>query len=260
MEGSACLSSDWHILLHKRQASPPQGCLQGCLLSKAVTAVTIYSPQTRPTPIIHPVYCLLSIHTYQVTKMNALHAIIGRLCGGPLEEETDRVEDVAEQVFQLIFNAEKNGPSLRAQIKGKVHAEGWTEKIAESILAKLQQVIEQGRNDMGPAMREAVDTASTVVQDVFQLALDHPVATTVFCTLVALAILVLISPWIIEALGFGELGPIEGDSLSTINIIFLLTLLLSVGSFAAGWQSTYRGYVSKDSLFAFFQRLRMAWR
>lgn len=44
----------------------------------------------------------------------------------------------------------------------------------------------------------------------------------------------------LEILGFGELGPIEG-------------------SFAAGWQSRYAGYVPKGSLFSYFQRLGMKW-
>ncbi|KAF2263400.1 hypothetical protein CC78DRAFT_581489 [Lojkania enalia] len=43
------------------------------------------------------------------------------------------------------------------------------------------------------------------------------------------------------ALGFGELGPIEG-------------------SFAALWQSRYAGYVPSGSLFSFFQRLGMTWQ
>ncbi|OKL57791.1 hypothetical protein UA08_07026 [Talaromyces atroroseus] len=155
--------------------------------------------------------------------MDLLHSIIGRLCGGPLEgAEADHVENVAEQVVQIISNAEKNGPSLRAQIKGTVQAEGWTEGIAKTILAKLQQVVEQGKEDWGPVMREAINTARKIVLDIFQLALDHPVAATIFCTLVALGILVLITPWVIEALGFGKLGPIEG-------------------TFATWWQSTYRG-------------------
>ncbi|KAF2689528.1 hypothetical protein K458DRAFT_427671 [Lentithecium fluviatile CBS 122367] len=53
---------------------------------------------------------------------------------------------------------------------------------------------------------------------------------------IALGVLILIEPWAIEALGFGELGPIEG-------------------TFAAAWQSRYAGYVPKGSLFSFFQRL-----
>ena len=40
---------------------------------------------------------------------------------------------------------------------------------------------------------------------------EHPVLTGVFCAVVALGVLYLLWPVIIEALGFGELGPIEGE-------------------------------------------------
>ncbi len=36
--------------------------------------------------------------------------------------------------------------------------------------------------------------------------------------------------------------------------------MVIVGSFAAGWQSRYAGYVPKGSLFSFFQRLGMVWK
>jgi hypothetical protein len=54
------------------------------------------------------------------------------------------------------------------------------------------------------------------------------------------ALQVIIVPWVIEALGFAELGPVEG-------------------TFASWWQSTYGGLVPKGSLFSFFQRLGMVW-
>jgi hypothetical protein len=66
-------------------------------------------------------------------------------------------------------------------------------------------------------------------------------------------------PWAIEVLGFGEFGPIEG-MLVVVYVqgdIFMRCLL--VGSFAALWQSRYRGYVPAKSLFSFFQRLGMKW-
>lgn len=60
------------------------------------------------------------------------------------------------------------------------------------------------------------------------------------CTVIALGVLAIVAPWILEALGFAELGPVEG-------------------SFAALWQARYAGYVPKGSLFSFFQRLGMKW-
>jgi hypothetical protein len=65
-------------------------------------------------------------------------------------------------------------------------------------------------------------------------------------------------PWVLEALGFAELGPVEGE-IDTSQIAKKILIKLS-GSFAAWWQSTYRGYVTQKSLFSFFQRLGMVWR
>ncbi|KAH9205772.1 hypothetical protein DL95DRAFT_397352 [Leptodontidium sp. 2 PMI_412] len=60
---------------------------------------------------------------------------------------------------------------------------------------------------MGSTMKEAFDRASGVAEE---FAREHPVLVGVMVTLVALGILALVMPWVIEALGFGALGPVEG--------------------------------------------------
>jgi hypothetical protein len=88
---------------------------------------------------------------------------------------------------------------------------------------------------MGQAMKEAFEKA---ISEAVGFAREHPA----YCTLIALGILVALGlPWAIEALGFAELGPLEG-------------------SFAAWWQARYAGYVPKGSLFSFLQRLGMIWK
>ncbi len=57
---------------------------------------------------------------------------------------------------------------------------------------------------MGQAMKEAFEKS---VKEATDFAHNHPV----YFTLIALGILVILTPWAIEALGFGELGPIEGE-------------------------------------------------
>lgn len=53
-------------------------------------------------------------------------------------------------------------------------------------------------------MKEAVERAAG---EAVGFARDHPA----YCTLLALGIIIVIGmPWIIEALGFTELGPLEG--------------------------------------------------
>jgi len=61
---------------------------------------------------------------------------------------------------------------------------------------------------MGQAIKVAYEKATQVVAGVLGFAREHPV----FCAVVALGILVILVPWAIEVLGFGELGPVQGMS------------------------------------------------
>jgi hypothetical protein len=60
---------------------------------------------------------------------------------------------------------------------------------------------------MGQAIREAYDRA---VNEATEFAYDHPV----FCTVLALGILAILMPWVVDAaLGFAEIGPCAGEIL-----------------------------------------------
>ena len=87
-------------------------------------------------------------------------------------------------------------------------------------------------------MRQALDkverVAAELVYDAAGFAQEHPAYTT----FIALGILALIAPWVLEVLGFAMEGIVED-------------------SWAALWQSKYAGFVPKRSLFSFFQRLGM---
>lgn len=70
---------------------------------------------------------------------------------------------------------------------------------------------------MGAVLREAIDSATVIAEEVFKFVKDHPTETRVFFTVVALGVLVLIYPWIIQVLGFGKLGPVEGEKLNHVD-------------------------------------------
>ncbi|KXJ87354.1 hypothetical protein Micbo1qcDRAFT_124713 [Microdochium bolleyi] len=130
---------------------------------------------------------------------------------------------------------------LAQQVDDAVYTQGsWSEWIAEGILNGIRAILEQGPEKMGSAMRIAHDRAAEAAGAVFQFASDHPEVVAGLLTIVAIGVLVLLAPMVVEALGFAELGPIEG-------------------SFAAWWESTYAGYIPRGSLFSFFQRLGMVW-
>jgi hypothetical protein len=117
-------------------------------------------------------------------------------------------EEIADEVTEAILNAEKGGEQLRRTLDTIVGEYGWTEKVAEWTLAKLEQALNEA-SKLGPALKEAYDKTLDIAQGIEGFIKEHPV----FCTIIALGVLVIIAPWAIEALGFGELGPIEGTSI-----------------------------------------------
>ncbi|EJD47730.1 hypothetical protein AURDEDRAFT_113355 [Auricularia subglabra TFB-10046 SS5] len=169
--------------------------------------------------------------------MSCFATIASRLCGGDKNDYrvTDDTSDKVDAYVETLLAAEKPGTTLQAQLAAIVDPDApgvswdWKERFAKAVLAGLEDAVRTGK---------AVNaTVSRAAEEAAEWAQAHPV----YATMIALGVLVLLSPWIIEVLGFGELGPIEG-------------------TFAAAWQRQFAGYVPKGSLFSFFQRLGMVWR
>ncbi len=125
-------------------------------------------------------------------------------------------EQAACSIITVLQNAKKAGPCLEADIKSLVHqAGGWSEYLAAKILSGLEQVLKAGSQING-ALKEAFDKACEAAKAIEGFAVEHPVATAVFCTVISMGVLVILAPYVLEALGFwvgfGELGPIEGKS------------------------------------------------
>ncbi|KAF3008601.1 hypothetical protein E8E13_007782 [Curvularia kusanoi] len=185
-----------------------------------------------------------------VTMAALLAAIIECMVGAPQEDYLDLdekqaialnqashpLDEIANDVVNTILRAEKTGAGLKAELNSIVGSYGWKEYLAEKILDKLGAALQGAHDKLGPAIRDAYHKAWTAANEIEGFVIQHPV----MCSIIALGVLVVIAPWVIEALGFAELGPVEG-------------------SFAAWWQSTYEGLVPKGSLFSFFQRLGMVW-
>ncbi|KAJ4989317.1 hypothetical protein SVAN01_05222 [Stagonosporopsis vannaccii] len=148
------------------------------------------------------------------------------------------VDEVANNVINSILRAEKGGAGLKAEVDSIVGPYGWKEYLANKVLEKLSAALQGAHDKLGPAIRDAYRKAWSVANDIEGFVIKHPV----MCEIIAFGVLAIVAPWVIEALGFAELGPVEG-----------------IGSFASWWQSTYGGLVPKGSLFSFFQRLGMVW-
>jgi len=187
------------------------------------------------TPILECL-CLGNSTHYTVLPEQAEQPTLEFSQEKPEKHSPQSTQSLAEDILTSLFNAQKIDEVLEHRFQDIVSVTSWYEDLAKAVLNGIENALKAGA-PMGQAMKDAYDKAAQVIEEVFQFAKDHPV----FVSLIALGILVVLAPWAITALGFGELGPIEG-------------------TFAALWQSTYGGFVPARSLFAFFQRLGMVWR
>ncbi|MCJ1436313.1 hypothetical protein MMC27_005691 [Xylographa pallens] len=129
-------------------------------------------------------------------------------------------QEASTQIATAILNATNQGPSLDSQIKNIVHqAGGWRESLAKSILSAFEQALHK--------VIELKEALSPIIQDALAKVIEagrqskdfavwfkdkHPVWTGVILTVVALGILWLTFPYILSALGFEEIGIVEGES------------------------------------------------
>jgi len=144
-------------------------------------------------------------------------------------------EELATRILNTLFTFEKSSDALAIHLQSIVSATSWTESLARRILDGIVSALDSGKVPVG-SMKETYDNARLVAE---QFVKEHPILTSVLVTVIAIGILVILLPWAVEALGFGELGPIEG-------------------SFAAWWQSTFPD-AEAGSLFSYLQRLGMKW-
>lgn len=114
-------------------------------------------------------------------------------------------EEVASDVVHALVHAEKSGAHLKRTLDDVVSSHGWTEKVAEWVLAKLEAALDEAEKLQGP-VKEAYNQACEAALAVEGFVKEHPIFTTV----IALGVLVVIAPWVLEVLGFAELGPVEG--------------------------------------------------
>ena len=124
----------------------------------------------------------------------------------------EKDEQIATDIVQILFTADKNSPAFRNQVKDMVQTQNWTENLAKCILDRLVNALNAGAA-MGEAMKKSFDRAS---EEADKFVRQHPVFAAAIVTIVAIGVLVLLLPWVVEALGFGELGPVEGGCCPTI--------------------------------------------
>ena len=122
----------------------------------------------------------------------------------------------ALRILSALRTTEKPpGPPLTARIESIVHwAAGWRESIARYGLGQMAALIKAGER-MEPILKKAYDWAVEEARKIPGFVKDHPV----WCTVVAVGVLLILAPYVLEVLGFGTLeaigfgaeGPIEGE-------------------------------------------------
>jgi hypothetical protein len=116
-------------------------------------------------------------------------------------------EELATRILTTLFASEKSGQALSFQLQSIVSTKSWTESLARRILNGIVSALECGKVLVG-AMKETYDEVWLVAEEFVK---EHPILTEVIITVIAIGILAMLLPWAVEALGFGELGPIEGE-------------------------------------------------
>lgn len=165
--------------------------------------------------------------------MSFLSSIFSCILGEPAEAPAmaTATDNLASNIVTIILTSPTTD-KLHKSLEEQVTANGWTDKLIQAILQGLTSAIRTGASVARPAADALRQTTDAAVG----FAKEHPA----YATLIALGILFTLLPWVLEALGFGELGVIEG-------------------SWAARWQQTYKGYVPKGALFGYFQKLGAKW-
>ncbi|RMZ71316.1 lincomycin-condensing lmbA [Pyrenophora seminiperda CCB06] len=114
--------------------------------------------------------------------------------------------DVAEDVVTIILRTSITGPALRMKLDSIVSRYGWSDNVAKLVLSKLSQALTDPHEKLASPARDAYNKACEAATRTRGFLLQPPF----LCTVNALGVLAILAPWVLEVLGFGELGLIAG--------------------------------------------------
>jgi len=176
--------------------------------------------------------------------MSLINGIFCGLCGLTDEgnqscnqnsEKAPSDEELAAQIVDKIYTAEKSGNALKIELRRMVQANGLREYLAQAVINALATALKEGRAMSAP-LKEAYDEACEEARKVKEWTDDNPVIANIIYTIIALGIVALLMPWLLGVVGF-----VDGD--------------IVAGSWVARWMSRYQGFVPKGSLLSYIQSL-----
>ncbi|KAL9101503.1 MAG: hypothetical protein Q9187_009242, partial [Circinaria calcarea] len=126
-------------------------------------------------------------------------------------------EEAASQILTTLLSAPKPGPTIDASLHSIIHTQcpstaswdTWYASVAKALFYRIEALLREGATRLSGAMAAAFQKASDAVDATGEFAKEHPLWTAAVVAIVVLGILVLLSPYLLEALGFAELGPTE---------------------------------------------------
>ena len=141
----------------------------------------------------------------------------------------EKPDKVAADILSALMKVEKPGRDLDTTIQNIVNkaggwhqqivardvftqAGGWRERIAVAVVAALVKALKDTNTLMHQAMAEAYQKASDAAAAISDWAKEHPLYATALVLVIALGILIILTPYIIHALGFGIEGVVEGKT------------------------------------------------
>lgn len=128
-------------------------------------------------------------------------------------DEHRSAAQTADQVVETLLLTSRSGPALRMELDSIVGTYGWTDNVARWVLEKLCKALEDAHEKLGPTINDAYNKAWETAKSIEGFVIEHPV----MCTIITLGVLVVVAPWVLEALGFAELGPMEGMAPSLLT-------------------------------------------
>lgn len=173
------------------------------------------------------------------------------------------VEEIAQDVARLLWEAEWNDDALQSRISEAVGDQRWTRKMVEECLDNVIEYVERGRFEMGAAMCAALDKATDTADEEFSFPRRHPQSLDGFIAIVSVGVLAdMQGAWVLELLGFGEVqgkeelnGAGEIAMLTSDKIVFSLEPKPS--SFAAWWSREYDAYIPNMSIYSYLSNMDM---
>lgn len=127
------------------------------------------------------------------------------------------IHGLAEKFVHILLQADRVNSNTHTQLRecffghtavsdDQLHTNNWYESLAAAILERLQAALQAGA-ELSATVEDAVERADLAAQAV-GFVKEHPV----YCTLIAMGVLVMIAPWVLEAVGFAEAGIVEGKT------------------------------------------------